>query len=73
MAFAILPTLFFGTMILGFLALGRVVVFDSVNRVIAWYGLVWLILTGAIALPLTGIYFLIRAFASPESEQELHN
>lgn len=66
MAFAVIPTLFLGS----WAAYSYPVSFlriDSPNRLLAFCVLVWLVISGIIALPLTGIFFLVKAAGRDES------
>lgn len=65
MAFAVIPTLLLGSWVaysfpVSFLRI------DSPSRLLAFCVLVWLVISGIIALPLTGIFFLLKAAGSDE-------
>jgi hypothetical protein len=69
MAFAVIPTLLLGSWVAFSLAIFPVgyLRVDSPNRLLAFYILVWLVISGIIALPLTGIFFLVKAVRGGEN------
>lgn len=60
MAFAVVPTLFLGSWIAYSFPI------QTLDRLPALFVVVWLGISGIIALPITGIYFLLKAAGSDE-------